>query len=37
MVFLSLNLLVRSRGPDEFWRKRKIFQIAAVSNIIVHR
>ncbi|XP_014612197.1 PREDICTED: 39S ribosomal protein L20, mitochondrial [Polistes canadensis] len=29
MVFLSLNLLVRSRGPDEFWRKRKIFAIAA--------
>ncbi|XP_035739345.1 39S ribosomal protein L20, mitochondrial-like [Vespa mandarinia] len=29
MVFLSLNLLVRSRGPDEFWRKRKIFQIAS--------
>lgn len=29
MVFLSLNLLVRSRGPDEFWRKRKIFKLAA--------
>jgi len=31
MVFLSLNLLVRARGPDEFWRKRKIFKLAAVS------
>ncbi|EFN79772.1 39S ribosomal protein L20, mitochondrial [Harpegnathos saltator] len=29
MVFLSLSLLVRSRGPDEFWRKRKIFRLAA--------
>lgn len=29
MVFLSLNLLTRCRGPDEFWRKRKIFKIAA--------
>ncbi|XP_070153437.1 large ribosomal subunit protein bL20m [Polyergus mexicanus] len=29
MVFLSLNLLTRSRGPDEFWRKRKIFKLAA--------
>ncbi|GAB1859706.1 39S ribosomal protein L20, mitochondrial [Camponotus japonicus] len=29
MVFLSLNLLVRARGPDEFWRKRKIFKLAA--------
>ncbi|KAL0126727.1 hypothetical protein PUN28_005234 [Cardiocondyla obscurior] len=29
MVFLSLNLLVRARGPDEFWRKRKIFRLAA--------
>ncbi|KAL6257336.1 hypothetical protein P5V15_010909 [Pogonomyrmex californicus] len=29
MVFLSLNLLIRSRGPDEFWRKRKIFKLAA--------
>ncbi|KAG7214185.1 hypothetical protein KM043_001531 [Ampulex compressa] len=29
MVFLSLNLLARSRGPDEFWRKRKIFKLAA--------
>ncbi|XP_011155369.1 39S ribosomal protein L20, mitochondrial [Solenopsis invicta] len=29
MVLLSLNLLARSRGPDEFWRKRKIFKLAA--------
>ncbi|XP_029169700.1 39S ribosomal protein L20, mitochondrial [Nylanderia fulva] len=29
MVFLSLNLLARCRGPDEFWRKRKIFKLAA--------
>ncbi|XP_014483216.1 PREDICTED: 39S ribosomal protein L20, mitochondrial [Dinoponera quadriceps] len=29
MVFLSLPLLIRSRGPDEFWRKRKIFMLAA--------
>ncbi|KAH0946811.1 hypothetical protein HN011_003037 [Eciton burchellii] len=29
MVFLSSSLLVRSRGPDEFWRKRQIFKLAA--------
>ncbi|KYQ46532.1 39S ribosomal protein L20, mitochondrial [Trachymyrmex zeteki] len=29
MVFLSLSLLTRARGPDEFWRKRKIFKLAA--------
>ncbi|EZA53339.1 hypothetical protein DMN91_005351 [Ooceraea biroi] len=29
MVFLSPSLLIRSRGPDEFWRKRKIFKLAA--------
>ncbi|XP_032679568.1 39S ribosomal protein L20, mitochondrial [Odontomachus brunneus] len=29
MVFLSLSLLGRNRGPDEFWRKRKIFMLAA--------
>lgn len=29
MVFLSLNLFARARGPDEFWRKRKIFKLAA--------
>lgn len=29
MVFLSLRLLTRSRGPDEFWRKRRIFKLAA--------
>ncbi|XP_025425605.1 39S ribosomal protein L20, mitochondrial [Sipha flava] len=29
MVFTTAMMLVRSRGPDEFWRKRKIFKIAA--------
>ncbi|KYN10561.1 PREDICTED: 39S ribosomal protein L20, mitochondrial [Trachymyrmex cornetzi] len=29
MVFLSLSFLTRARGPDEFWRKRKIFKLAA--------
>lgn len=29
MVFLSLFALARIRGPDEFWRKRKIFKLAA--------
>ncbi|XP_055903274.1 39S ribosomal protein L20, mitochondrial [Eupeodes corollae] len=29
MVSQTLALLVRSRGPDEFWRKRKIFKMAA--------
>ncbi|XP_026751072.1 39S ribosomal protein L20, mitochondrial-like [Galleria mellonella] len=29
MVFLSVVNWVRSRGPDEFWRKRKIFRLAA--------
>ncbi|XP_020285169.1 39S ribosomal protein L20, mitochondrial [Pseudomyrmex gracilis] len=29
MVFLSASLSVRSRGPDEFWRKRNIFRLAA--------
>lgn len=29
MVFKSLQLLSRSKGPDEFWRKRKIFKLAA--------
>ncbi|XP_043290146.1 39S ribosomal protein L20, mitochondrial [Venturia canescens] len=28
MVFRSLTLFARNRGPDEFWRKRKIFRIA---------
>lgn len=31
MVFTTVANLVRSRGPDEFWRKRKIFKLAAVS------
>jgi len=29
MVFLSVVNYVRSRGPDEFWRKRKIFKLSA--------
>lgn len=29
MVFQSLTLFARSRGPDEYWRKRKIFKLAA--------
>ncbi|XP_059611977.1 large ribosomal subunit protein bL20m [Phlebotomus argentipes] len=29
MVFTSIVNFVRSRGPDEFWRKRKIFKLAA--------
>ncbi|XP_044751416.1 39S ribosomal protein L20, mitochondrial [Coccinella septempunctata] len=29
MVFTSLVNYIRSRGPDEFWRKRKIFKLAA--------
>jgi len=34
MVFLNLPLLVRARGPDEFWRKRRIFKLAAVRSPI---
>ncbi|KAL1116765.1 hypothetical protein AAG570_005237 [Ranatra chinensis] len=29
MVFQTLSMMVRSRGPDEFWRKRKIFKLSA--------
>nr|BAN21101.1 mitochondrial ribosomal protein L20 [Riptortus pedestris] len=29
MVFQTAALLIRARGPDEFWRKRKIFKLAA--------
>ncbi|KAG8236907.1 hypothetical protein J437_LFUL015233 [Ladona fulva] len=29
MVFTSLVNFARSKGPDEFWRKRKIFKLAA--------
>uniref|UniRef100_A0A8D8GAP6 Large ribosomal subunit protein bL20m n=1 Tax=Culex pipiens TaxID=7175 RepID=A0A8D8GAP6_CULPI len=29
MVFTSVVNFVRARGPDEFWRKRKIFKLAA--------
>ena len=31
MVFLTAQLFLRSRGPDEFWRKRQIFKLAAVD------
>ncbi|XP_072940322.1 large ribosomal subunit protein bL20m [Epargyreus clarus] len=29
MVFLTVSNWVRVRGPDEFWRKRRIFKLAA--------
>lgn len=29
MVFLTVANWVRSRGPDEFWRKRRVFRLAA--------
>lgn len=29
MVFLSVVNFIRSRGPDEFWRKRRVFRLAA--------
>ncbi|XP_017772675.1 PREDICTED: 39S ribosomal protein L20, mitochondrial [Nicrophorus vespilloides] len=29
MVFTTAVNFIRSRGPDEFWRKRKIFKLAA--------
>lgn len=31
MVFTTIVNLARSRGPDEMWRKRKIFKLASVS------
>lgn len=31
MVFTTVANFIRARGPDEFWRKRKIFKLAAVS------
>jgi hypothetical protein len=31
MVFLTALRLARARGPDEWWRKRKVFKLAAVS------
>lgn len=30
MVFQTMINLVRTRGPDEFWRKRKIFKMTSV-------
>lgn len=35
MVFTSIVALGRNRGPDEFWRKRKIFKMAAVSSFFL--
>ncbi|XP_028163702.1 39S ribosomal protein L20, mitochondrial [Ostrinia furnacalis] len=29
MVFLTVANWVRARGPDEYWRKRRIFKLAA--------
>ncbi|XP_073951512.1 large ribosomal subunit protein bL20m-like isoform X2 [Choristoneura fumiferana] len=29
MVFLTVANLIRVRGPDEYWRKRRIFRLAA--------
>lgn len=29
MVFLSFPWFTRCRGPDEFWRKKKIFKLSA--------
>nr|XP_026486273.1 39S ribosomal protein L20, mitochondrial [Vanessa tameamea] len=29
MVFLTVANWIRARGPDEFWRKRRIFRLAA--------
>uniref|UniRef100_A0A1L8DR99 Large ribosomal subunit protein bL20m n=1 Tax=Nyssomyia neivai TaxID=330878 RepID=A0A1L8DR99_9DIPT len=29
MVFTTIINFVRARGPDEFWRKRKIFKLSA--------
>lgn len=36
MVFTSIVNLIRTRGPDEFWRKRKMFKLAAVSVNYIH-
>lgn len=32
MVFTSVVRFIRSRGPDEFWRKRKVFKLASVNH-----
>ncbi|XP_014227541.1 39S ribosomal protein L20, mitochondrial [Trichogramma pretiosum] len=29
MVFQTLALMTRARGPDEFWRKRRIFRLSS--------
>lgn len=31
MVFQTIINFVRSRGPDEFWRKRRIFKLSSVG------
>lgn len=37
MVFTTAVNFIRSRGPDEFWRKRKIFKLAAVRlNFLIY-
>lgn len=35
MVFTTVVNFIRSRGPDEFWRKRKIFKLAAVRFLLI--
>jgi len=32
MVFKTLALSVRNRGPDEFWKKRRILKLSAVRS-----
>lgn len=34
MVFTTLVRFAKDKGPDEVWRKRRIFKMAAVSNDI---
>lgn len=34
MVFTSVVRFIRSRGPDEFWRKRKVFKLASVNDLL---
>lgn len=33
MVFQTAALFIRSRGPDAFWRKRRIFKLSAVNGV----
>jgi hypothetical protein len=30
MVFTTLALFVRNKGPDKFWKKRRILKLSAV-------